>query len=315
MYIPLVWILIVIHYPYISPSTPSISPTPSSPKVDIFSFGLVLHAVVTGRRLFAGIVNKHEQLRLLYQADFPQLSAALAEALSDSNPLPTTSSSTQFPSLLDEAGRHLAARTDVISSCHSVCMQPLMESCLDNRPEGRPSAQGLCSSLLLCPGSTPQRDYYIAQHVSCSSYCPLEKMVVGLQDDLPDHVTLFPTDTWQMRRVPTPYAGEKFCCLHVAGREVFLASKESKLLYSFDLPSLQSGHILPHPLSGTPFCLFSYEGVGGVTVAVGMSGSKLTVFSSPTRTFSIGRGEAGGGCRGGKHLLERPPLVRQVNQD
>lgn len=189
-----------------------------------------------------------------------------------------------------------------------------MESCLGNRPEDRPTAQGLCSSLLLCPGSTPQRDFYIAHHISSSAHCPLEQLVVGLQDDLPDHVTLFPTNTWHMRLVATPYAGEKFCCLHVAGREVFLASQESRLLYSFNLPSLQSGHILPHPLDATPLCIISYEGVGGVSVAVGMSESKLAMFSSPPGTTGGGRGVQGG-VRPGGHLLERPPLVRQASKD
>lgn len=249
-------------------------------------------------------MNKREQLRLLYQADFPQLSTALADALNDSSPLHEATPS-KFQPVLDEHGRHRAARTDVISSCHSVCMQPLMESCLANRPEDRPSAQGLCSSLLLCPGSTPQRDYYIAHHVVCAAFSSPEQLVVGLQDDRLDHVVLFPTRTWQMRCVATPYVGERFSCLHVAGREVFLVSQESKLIYSFLLPGLQSGHILANPLETTPTCLFSFDGVHGTNLAVGMEGSRLAVFSSPSSTDQ----------HTGGHLLETPPIIRQVEFD
>ena len=258
---------------------------------------------MTGRRLFANIMNKREQLRLLYQADFPQLSAALADALNDSSPhSQVTPPSPKFHPVLDEQGQHRAARTDVITSCHSVCMQPLMQSCLANKPEDRPSAQGLCGSLLLCPGSTPQRDYYIAHHIISASFCSTEHLVVGLQADRLDYVVLFPTATWQMRCVATPYIGERFVCLHVARQEVFLASQESRLLYSFLLPGLQSGHILAEPLEATPTCIFSFEGIHGINIAVGMSGSRLAMFSSPSTTEKWGGG----------YLLETPPLLRQV---
>ena len=142
----------------------------------------------------------------------------------------------------------------------------------------------------------------------CSvSHCPSEQLVVGLQDGKPDHATIFPTDSWQMRHVPTPYPGEKFCYLHVAVAEVFLVAKESRLLYFFNLPSLLSGHILSNLLSDTPVCLFSYEVVkGGVTKAVGMASSKLAVFFNSIRDGA----KKGRTCIG--HLLERPPLVRQV---
>jgi len=272
--------------------------------VDIFSFGLILHAVVSGRRLFSNILSKREQLHLLYQADFPQLSTALADALTDSSPPHEATPPPNFQCVLDDRGRHRAARSDVISSCHSVCMQPLMESCLTNRPNHRPSAQGLCSSLLLCSGSTPQRDYYIAHHITSAEFCASEELVLGLREDRLDHVVLFPTATWQMRCVTTPYIGESFSYLHVAGAEVFLLSPHSRLVYSFLLPGLHSGHILANPLETTPTCLFSYYSVNGVNVAVGMAGSRLAVFSSPSTSEKWGGG----------HLLETPPLIRQVRE-
>ncbi len=252
--------------------------------------------VVTGRRLFAGIMNKREQLHLLYNTDIPQLSAALADALGTSAPPPSTTTC-KFPSFL-EHGRHPAARLDVISSCHSVCMQSLMESCLTSNPLSRPSAQGLCSQLLVCPGATRQSDYYISAPVLAAVYSPTENLVVAIQRDRLDHVTLFPPDTWEIKRCASPYSGEKFCCLEVIGSEVFLASSESFLLYSLGLPGLQSGHISSTPLPAVPSCLFSYDGRHGIRIVVGMAGSKIALFSTPPE---------------GGHILKTQPKITQVD--
>lgn len=264
----------------------------------MFSFGLVLHVVVTGRKLFASIMNKKEQLHLLYHNDFPQLSSALADALSESKPLPT-SPSAKFPSLMEEGeGHHPAGRVDVISSCHSTCMQPLMASCLASNPCDRPTAQGLCSRLLICPGAMSQSDYYITEPVISASYSQQEQLVVGIQGL--DHVTLFPPRTCEIRRCPTPYSGLKFSCVEVIGSELFLATRECPLLYSLTLPHLQSGHISSTPLDGGPCCLFSYQATHGPRVIVGMTGAKVAMFATP---------------QGGGYLLESQPLVAQVRLD
>lgn len=290
----------ILNFSCLSPFFLSFLP-PSLPlwfvQVDVFSFGLVLHVVVTGRKLFASIMNKREQLHLLYHADFPQLSSALAEALADSKPFPSVATS-KFPLGLEDGGeRHPAARLDVISSCHTTCMQPLMESCLASNPTERPSAQGLCSWLLVCPGANSQSDYYISAPVTCAVYSPTQHLVVAMQGDRLDHVTLFPADSWQIRRCPTPYIGEQFTCMEVIGNEVFLVSKDA-LLYSLRLPDLQSGHISSVPLSADPVCLFSCEGPHGPSVVVGMPGGRIAVFATPVASG---------------HLLESQPIVTQVS--
>ena len=272
-------------------------------QVDVFSFGLVLHVIVTGRRLFANIMNKREQLRLLYHTDFPQLSAALADALADNKPLPSPAALAAAGLRPDEEGqemeRHPAARVDVISSCHSVCMQPLMESCLSSSPQARPSAQGVCSSLLVCPGTTAQCDYYIAAPVLSVCHAPQQRAVVGIQSNRRDHLTLFPLDSWEIQRCPTPYCGQMFSCLEVVGDEVFLVAEDSPLLYSLKLPSLQSGHISSTPLPGTPHCMFTCHAPRGrgTRIIVGMDTARIAVFSTPND---------------GGHLLESTPIIKQV---
>ena len=267
-----------------------------SSQVDIFSFALVLHLVVTGRKLFASIVNKREQLRMIYNTDFPKLSVGLAEALKENKmPSPIPSHSQRFL----EGGKHPAARSDVISSCHSVCMQQLMEDCLMMNPADRPSAQGVCSRLLVCPGGLPQANFFITTQVTQAMYSESADVVLAVRETS-DCVLLLTPGSWQMQQVAIPYRGEKICCMTIAGSEVFFASEDTNLVFSFCLPSLTSGHISPFPLPSKPLCIFPQPATGssGTRIIVGMSSGRIAVFVPPND--------------GRTHLLETNPIITQV---
>lgn len=263
--------------------------------MDIFSFALVLHYIVTGRKLFAGVANKREQIHRLSNLHIPQLSAALAESMTENNP---PLSSSKFKHLLKN-GQHPAARTDIITSCHSVCMQQLMVDCLSVNPQDRPSAQGVCSRLLVCPGGMPQANFYITSPVLHAGYSRDTNYIVAVQEGS-THVTLLPTDTWEIQRLMTPYSGEPISCMTVVGKEVFLASSESNLVFSLHLPLLRSGHISPQPLHGKPLCMFAQRDPVGDSfkIIVGMSSGRVAVFSAP---------------RNQGHILESQPYVTQVS--
>ena len=266
-------------------------------KVDIFSFALVLHLVVTGRKLFAGTLSKQDQIQMVYHSDIPQLGAALAESLEDATPpetRPHTGSHTVLP-LQD--GRHPAARSDVITACHSVCMQRLLEDCVAIKPHNRPTAQGVCSQLLVCPGGMPQANFFITTAVKSAVYSRASDVVLAIRERV-DSVVLLPTDSWEVQLPSTPYSGETVTCLTVVGTEVFMASQGSNLVFSLDLPTLQSGHISPQPLVGDPLCIFSHSSSSGVGVIVGMSGGRIAIFTPPPS---------------GGHLLTSQPTVTQVN--
>lgn len=268
----------------------------SSFQVDIFSFALVLYLVVTGRKLFASIVNKREQLRMIYNTDFPKLSVGLAEALKE-NKIPSSIPSHSQRFL--EGGRHPAARGDVITSCHSVCMQQLMEDCLVMNPADRPSAQGVCSRLLVCPGGLPQANFFITTPVTQAVYSESANVVLAARESS-ERVLLLTPGTWQMQQVAIPYDGEKTCCMMIAGSEVFFASEETHLVFSFCLPSLTSGHISPLPLPSKPLCIFPQPATdsSGTRIIVGMNSGRIAVFVPP----SDGR----------THLLETNPIITQV---
>ena len=262
-------------------------------QVDIFSFGLVLHYVVTGRKLFANAANKRDQLSRIYNSDIPQLSSALSESMSENKPL---SSSSSFPELM-EGGLHPAASQDVISSCHSVCMQQILEDCVRDDPTERPSADGICSQLLVCPGEMLQNNFYTTEVVKLAGYSAESEVVVAIEE-IRQRVTLIPKKTWRMERRSTPYDGQRFSCLSVIGKEVFLASEESNLLFSLQLPGLMSGTISHQPLMGTPLCIFPQIDGSEIKVVVGMSGGRIAVFSK----------------KKGRHLLQNKPFVTQVRE-
>ncbi len=267
--------------------------------MDVFSFGLVLHYVVTGCKLFAGVANKKEQLHRLSNFHVPQLSAALAQAMTENSP-PSTSS--EYKHLLKD-GRHPAARTDLINSCHSVCMQQLMVDCLSINPLDRPSAQGVSSRLLVCPGSMPQANFYITSPVLHAGYSSQTNTIIAIQEDS-SKVMILPTDTWQVQRVTTPYTEELVSCMTVVGKEVFFASSVTNLVFSLHIPQLQSGHISPQPLPGQALCMFPLKSPRGENcrLIVGMSGGRVAVYSDPPVIADrVG------------HILESQPYITQVS--
>ena len=250
--------------------------------------------MVTGRKLFANVANKRDQLNRIYNSDLPQLSSALSESMNEDRPLPALPNS--FPGLLVN-GVHPAARQDIVSSCHSVCMQRILEDCLKDDPTLRPSADGVCSRLLICPGGMPQANFYTDEVVKIAGYSSKAELVVALEED-GKYVMLIPRETWRMERKSTPYDGEGFECLTVIGKEVFLASKESNLLFSLELPALLSGTISPKPLMGKPLCIFSQIDGSEMKIIVGMSGGRIAVYSQKRR----------------RHLLQNDPFITQVRE-
>ena len=262
-------------------------------QVDIFSFGLLLHLVMTGRKLFAGIMNRREQLRMIYHADIPQLSQALAKSVEDNRP---QSPNPSLQHILARDGKHPAARRNMDSSCHSVCMQPLMQDCLAQNPFRRPSARGICSRLFVCPGGLRQVRFFITSPVTWAAYSATANHVVAMQEGS-DEVLLVIPGAWLYRTKALPYHGQKITCAALVGKEVFMGSSETNLVFSMKLPALTSGHISPVLLPGSPLCIIPQETAHGSKVIVGMSAARIAIFSPPGQ---------------GRHLLETHPFITQV---
>ncbi len=230
---------------------------------------------------------------MLFNSDAPKLSEALGQSLEDKSPRMPTKQREWL-----EKGCHPAARNDSITSCHTVCMQQLVEDCLSSETSTRPSAQGICSRLLVCPGGLRQVNFFTGYCFNRVAYCSSEDMVVGMgQEEEASQLLLMKVGSWEIHPV-TPLGGEMIACFTCAGNEVFIASADTRLVYSLRLPSLTSaGHISHEPLPDAPLCIFPFVTSTGLRLVVGMSAGRLAVFSSP--------GE-------GRHMLESKPRVIQV---
>ena len=273
-------------------------PPPLTVQVDIFSFALLLHLVVTGRRLFAGVLSRRDQLQMIYHSDIPLLSHALSKSIDENRP--RTSNSTLDHVFEETSGKHPAARRNVDSSCHSTCMQGIMEDCLARNPANRPSARGIASRLLVCPGGLRQARFFTSSSVSWAGYSRHGNHIVAMETDRDaavDEAMLVIPGAWLYRYKPLPYQGQRITCCEIVGEEVLMGSATSNLLFSLKLPSLTSGHISPVLLPGAPLCIVSQETTQGTKVIVGMSGARIAVFSPPGQ---------------GRHLLETHPFITQV---
>ena len=265
--------------------------------MDIFSFGLLLHLIVTGRRLFAGILSRRDQLQILYHSDLPLLSHALAKSIDENRP--QSSDPTLHHVFEKTSGKHPAARRNIDSSCHSVCMQPLMEHCLARNPANRPSAHGVSSRLLVCPGGLRQTRFFVPTPVSWAGFSPQENHIVAMTqgNSEKDEAMLIIPGAWIYRNKPLPYQGQIITCCAIVGGEVLMGSSASNLIFSLKLPTLTSGHISPVLLPGVPLCIIPQETSQGSKVVVGMSAARIAVFSPPGQ---------------GRHLLETRPFITQV---
>ena len=249
---------------------------------------------MTGRKLFAGIVNKREQLRMIYHEDIPKLSQALSRSVEDNRP---QSPSHSLQHVLAGDGRHPAARRDLDSSCHSVCMQPLMQDCLARRPSDRPSAAGICSRLLVCSGGQRQTRFFLPSPVTWAAYSESAQHLIAMDVGGDESALVVVPGAWQFRKKNLPYEGQRITCATLIGGELFMGSSETNLIFSVQLPALTSGHISPILLPGSPLCIFPQETAHGSKVIVGMSAARIAIFSPP--------GE-------GRHLLETHPFITQV---
>lgn len=165
-------------------------------------------------------------------------------------------------------------------------------------PADRPSAEGVCSRLLICPGGLPQANIFITAPVTQAVYSESADVVLAMRETS-DYVLQLTPGSWQMQQLAIPYQGERICCMTVAGSEVFFASEDTNLVFSLQLPSLTSGHISPEPLPGKPLCIFPQQATSGDTrIIVGMSSGRIAIFVPPNN--------------GRKHLLETKPIVTQV---
>ena len=127
-------------------------------QVDIFSLGLLLYYVVTGKALLPGFIHKSDS----YDMNFSlSLGRAITSTMEEQKPRESKSNAAT-PIL--ESGIHPASRQGCVTMCVAKCMQNLLKDCLWRDPSRRPSAEGVCSHLLLCTGPSTQERIIVQQN-------------------------------------------------------------------------------------------------------------------------------------------------------
>ena len=171
-----------------------------------------------------------------------------------------------------------------------------MQDCLSQNPARRPSAQGVCSSLLTCRGGLKQSRFFIPSPISLVAHSPATNHILGMTEG--ESIALVVIyGAWLYRMKGLPYDGESISCMGVIGKEVFMGSATTNLIFSIQLPQLTSGHIAENLLPGAPLCIITQEMGQDTKVIVGMSAARIAIFSSLVR---------------GRHLLETQPYITQV---
>ena len=238
--------------------------------MDIFSLGLLLFHLVTGRRLYtSNVLNNTGPSHSGSSTKCPSLSAALSSSFSEQQ---------HSAGAEHSVGVHQAARREPLTSCYAACMQPLLEGCLALEPCDRPTAQGVYSRLVVCPGSLPQANFITAE-VKKAIYVPSTGVVLGQAADSNKMLEIAPVSwTAQTRMLHLPCQNEAVSCFVCAEEEMYLCS-ESGLVSSLSLPHLSSGLIASSPLPSGPLSIFTHPDKMGTRILVGLANGMVAVYT------------------------------------
>ena len=265
-----------------------VSPITSShtQQVDIFSFGVLLHFVVTGSKPMPFLLQ--QQSSFLHSMN---LSKAIATALDEHRPRAVRENAA---SAILEDGQHPAARGNKVTLCVAACMQPLLQDCLSPVPRDRPSAGGISHRLLLCTGPLPQDKMVLHGHTHISrAHLSREAGCIVAQLNNSRELTTLTLGSWAPKTSFLPLMEQETPLITVTGRLLVVATRMEQTLSVYRLPELSEAEELPARLPFPPSCIFSYQdSANNSMVVVGAEGGHLTVFcASEQLTLELLRSE------------------------
>ena len=260
-------------------------------QVDIFSFGVMLYSIVSGKSLVPGSLFKTD-------SQITNLSLSLGQAITSSmeEQRPRDSVSNAAASILKD-GVHPASRKGLVTMCVAKCLQALLKDCLWKDPARRPSAEGICSHLLLCTAPSMQERIIIQQNfpIVGAKELPSVNSIVAWGNH-GNQLMLVSKDVWNVNtlspRLPEAFVRTKNV-MCVVGCEVYIATcSKSRSLQSFSLLNFSSIEAGKNALPSIPSCIFSTQ--NGRQIFVGMEGGRIAMFAAAGND---------------KSPLENPPLI------
>ena len=239
--------------------------------MDIFSLGLMIHEIITGHHLFSQMLYKRDKFRNFFKAPPPQLSTALEQALSNCDIF------TALPNKVHPAAR---LPNQPINTCHSYCFQKLMEACLSQSPDQRPSAKAISVTLGACPASLPQRSFFIGTPIkkaflgSCDNF---GELIIGFSPNKWELFTITP-GKWNFQYYPILHPDDTIASIAYLNKEVWIATEQSRRIYCLSLPDLEGGHMSWSALAEKPVFMMSYCLHDDTAILVGMMGGVAAIF-------------------------------------
>lgn len=238
----------------------------------------MLYSIVSGKSLVPGLLFKPD-------SQITNLSLSLGQAITSSmeEQRPRDQPSPQAASILRN-GVHPASRQGLVSMCVAKCLQSLLRDCLWKDPSRRPSAEGICSHLLLCTAPSTQERIIIQQNfpIVGSVKVPGDGSIIAWGNH-GDQVMTVSKDVWNVSKVclqlPEGFVRSRNV-MCVTSTSLFIVSCKSRQLFSFSVTDLmnKTAAAPKNVLPSNPCCLFSSPDED--RLYVGMEGGRVAVFTS-----------------------------------
>lgn len=242
-------------------------------QIDIFSFGVVLYNVVTGKKLDPGFFHRSKSRSL--SSSLPRLGLAITDAMQEQRP----HSSQHSPAhVLLEGGVHPASRQGHVTNCVVTCMQKLLDDCLVILPANRPTAEGIRNSLCICTGPFRQ-EKIIVDHdclVSWADRCcgRVSSSLIAWRRE--EKMLMFVSpETWAVTQVPLLVKDVN--AVTVVENQAIVSSSTTNKVYAFSVPDMKTLAVSLYALPSAVTCLFSSQATR--QIAVGMQGGWMALFT------------------------------------
>ena len=236
----------------------------------------MLYSIASGKSLVPGSLFKTD-------SQITNLSLSLGQAITSSmeEQRPHDPVSNTVTSILKD-GIHPASRQGLVTMCVAKCLQSLLRDCLWREPSRRPSAEGICSHLLVCTAPSTQERIIIQQNfpIVGSVEVPSVNSIVAWGNH-GHQLLLISKEVWNVKtlkfNIPDAIIRTKnVICL--AGCSVYIASCKNRSLQSFSLFNFSSIEAPKNALPSNPCCIFSSQ--DGSQVFVGMEGGRIAMFTA-----------------------------------
>ena len=236
----------------------------------------MLYSIVSGKSLVPGLLYKTDSQTTNTSLSLGQAITSSMEEQRPRDPVSDTSLS------ILEDGVHPASRRGFVSMCVAKCLQTLLKDCLWKDPSRRPSAEGVCSHLLLCTAPSTQERIIIQQNFPVVGAVEIPSMdsIAAWGSNGGQFLTVS-KGVWSVKTLSLPLQefftqGNNVIC--VVDSMVYIASCSTRRIQSVDIQGMSNQLAPKNALPSNPCSVFASQ--DGKQVFVGLEGGRIARFTS-----------------------------------